>query len=465
MKKGLNMSEINFGTDGWRAVLNEDFTYENTDKVINAAAFYIYKESKYEKKIIIGYDPRNKAEDFALYIAQRLSSFGFNVELSKNIAATPVIAYSALKKEAYALILTASHNPPQYLGIKFIPPYGGPAEDYMVKEITAKLEDKFIPQREKQGFSMVSFEEDYVKHIENIIDIKKIKKSGIKINYDGHHGAAAKLFKNILDKYDIPNNCLNMERDINFGGYMPDPKEKYLPELKSLCIENSLIGLSNDGDGDRFGVFDEKGCYISANDIIAMLLKHLVKNKNYTGKLAKTVGASSMLDIYAAKNGIEVVETPVGFKWLGRAMRKDDIIIAGEESGGLSIKGHIPEKDGILANLLIMEMMSYESEKLYEIRDELHKEIPHDFINDRIDLKLDSKEEQEEIINKFKNYKQISGLNIVKTNTIDGLKLYLEDSTWILIRKSGTEPLLRIYIETDKEEKMQKLQNDIRQLC
>jgi len=459
------MSKINFGTDGWRAVLNKDFTIENTDKVVNAISFYIYNESGYDKTIIIGYDPRNKADDFALHIAEKLSDFGFCVELSENIVATPVLAYSAMKKNAYAIMLTASHNPPEYLGIKFIPPYGGPAEDFMIKEITAKLEEKFIPKREKQEFKKVSFEEDYIKHIEKIIDIKTIKEADIKINYDGHHGAGAATFKKILNKYNISANFLNMERDINFGGHMPDPKEKYLPELKNLCKETGLIGLSNDGDGDRFGVFDENGYFISANDIIALLLNHLVIKKCYTGKLAKTVGASSMLDIYSAKKDIEVIETPVGFKWLGSAMRKYDIIIAGEESGGLSIKGHIPEKDGILANLLIMEMMAYEKKKLFEIHNDFLKEINRNFINDRIDLKLDSKEEQENIINKFKNYKQIAGFNILRTNTMDGLKLYLEDSSWILIRKSGTEPLLRIYIETDKEEKMQILQDNIKQLC
>ncbi len=459
------MSKINFGTDGWRAVLNKDFTIENTNKVVNAISFYIYNESGYDKTIIIGYDPRNKADDFAIHIAEKLSGFGFCVELSKNIVATPVLAYSAMKKNAFAIMLTASHNPPEYLGIKFIPPYGGPAEDFMIKEITAKLEETFIPKREKQEFKKISFEEDYIKHIEEIIDINTIKEADIKINYDGHHGAGAATFKNILNKYNISANFLNMERDINFGGHMPDPKEKYLPELKNFCKETGLIGLSNDGDGDRFGVFDENGCFISANDIIALLLNHLVNNKNYTGKLAKTVGASSMLDIYSAKKSIEVIETPVGFKWLGSTMRKHDIIIAGEESGGLSIKGHIPEKDGILANLLIMEMMAYEKKKLFEIHNYFLKEINRNFINDRIDLKLASKEEQENIINKFKTYKQIAGFNIVKTNTMDGLKLYLEDSSWVLIRKSGTEPLLRIYIETDKEEKMQSLQDNIKQLC
>ena len=458
------MTEIKFGTDGWRAIINKDFTYDNTDKVINGIASYIYKNSKFEQKILIGYDPRNKADDFAEYIAKKLASFGFNTELSEKIVATPVLAYSALKENAYAIMLTASHNPPEYLGIKFIPPYGGPAEDSMVKEIVDNLETKFDCKTNNGTLKKVSFEEDYISHINTIIDIYKIKKEGIQINYDGHHGAAAELFKKILDTNKIIGIFRNMERDINFGGFMPDPKEKYLPSLKKLCIENGNIGLSNDGDGDRFGVFDENGIFISANDIICMLLKHLVKNKKYTGILAKTVGASSMLDLYAKKNNISVIETPVGFKWLGSAMRNNDIIIAGEESGGLSIKGHIPEKDGILANLLIMEMMAYSGKKLCKLHEEFITDLNRNFINERIDLKLENKEEQDKIINKFKDYNKIGEYNILRKNCLDGLKLYLSDESTILIRKSGTEPLLRIYIESNSKEKLTEFKEIIKEL-
>lgn len=459
------MSGIKFGTDGWRAVLNEDFTYFNVDKVINAVAVYIYNESQYDKKIIIGYDPRNKADEFGEYIAKKLSAFGFDVELSLNIVATPVIAYSALNRNAYALMITASHNPPEYLGIKFIPEYGGPAEDYTVKKIVDNLENKFIPQRDKCEFVKVSFEPEYIDKLSKLIDFKKIAASGIKFNYDGHYGAAAKIMKKIADINNIKNESEHLDRDINFGGFMPDPKEKYLPHLKSKCKETGLIGLSNDGDGDRFGVFNERGEFVSPNEIIALLMKHLKTNKNLSGKLAKTVGSSIMLDLYAKKNNIEVLETPVGFKWLGAAMRNDDVLIAGEESGGLSIKGHIPEKDGILANFLILEMLAYSEKMLFQLQNELKFELNRDFINDRIDLKLESKDEQQKIIDKFFNYSQIDQYKIIEKNALDGLKLKLSDESSILIRKSGTEPLLRIYFETDKEEKLVELQNKVKELC
>lgn len=455
------MSEIKFGTDGWRAILNKDFTYENTNKVVNGIATYIFSQSSFDKKVIIGYDPRNQADNFAFYIAQKLANYGFDVEISSKIVATPVLAYSALNKNSYAIMITASHNPPEYLGIKFIPTYGGPAEDSTVKEIAANLETKFTAGEGKE-YKKVSFEEEYTAHIKNLIDFKQIK--NVEINYDGHHGAAAKLFKQLLDENGIKNNCLNLERDINFGGHMPDPKEKYLPELKALCKKNGLIGLSNDGDGDRFGVFNEKGEFVSANDIIALLLKYL-KERGLTGSLAKTVGASSLLNLYAKQNGIEVIETPVGFKWLGSVMRNNDVLIAGEESGGLSIKGHIPEKDGILANLLIMEMIAKSGKKLYELQQDLRNALGRDFINDRVDLKLESKDKQQKIIDNFKTYENIGSYKITDKNTTDGLKIILSDGSWILIRKSGTEPLLRIYFESDKEEKIKELKEIVKQLC
>ncbi len=459
------MSEIKFGTDGWRGILDKDFTYENTDKVVNSIAQYVYKNSFMNKKILIGYDPRNQADVFAFHIAEKLSSFGFDVEISDKIIATPVIAYSALHKNAYAVMLTASHNPPEYLGIKFIPPYGGPAEDFITEDIVKNLDNDFADKSTPKAYKKVSFEEDYIEHIKTLTDFDAIKKANLKVNYDGHHGAAGKLFIKILDINKISCNAQNIERDINFGGQMPDPKEKYLPELKKLCIKNGLIGFSNDGDGDRFGVFDENGTFINANDIISMLLKHLVKYKKYTGKLAKTAGASAMLDLYAKMNGIQTLETPVGFKHLGKAMRNDDIIIAGEESGGLSIKGHIPEKDGIIANLLIMEMVSAAGVTLSELHERFLKELNRKFLTDRIDIKLENSLENDILINKFQSRRQIGNYKVIKTSQIDGLKLYLEDESSILIRKSGTEPLLRIYIETNTEEKMSVLTDEIKRLC
>ena len=250
-----------------------------------------------------------------------------------------------------------------------------------------------------------------------------------------------------------------MEHDPNFGGGMPEPKPQYLTELISMINRRTkAIGLSNDGDGDRFGVINEKAEFVTPNEIIALLLIHLIKNKNYTGKLVKTVGASQMLDIIAKDYDVDVIETPVGFKWVGQAMRDNEVIIGGEESGGLSIKGHIPEKDGILADLLILEMLAYENKRLWELQEDLKQTVGTAFYNKRIDKKLETQEEQDIMMKQYSSLKSIAYFKIKNKDTKDGIKYYLDDDrTWVLIRPSGTEPLLRIYFESDSKEKIDEL--------
>ena len=251
--------------------------------------------------------------------------------------------------------------------------------------------------------------------------------------------------------------------DKNFGGGMPDPKPKYLKDLiEKVKNSENTIGLANDGDADRFGVINENGEYVSPNEIIAILLMHLKKNKGYEGSLVKTVGASLLLDKVAEKLGVEVIETAVGFKHVGEAMRKYNPVIGGEESGGLSIQGHIPEKDGILANLLILEAMAYENKSLVKLQEDLYAFAGCKFYNDRVDKKLNNTEEIKPLLEKFKAQKTIGKYNIIRTDTKDGVKIYLDDnSSWILVRPSGTEPLLRIYFESSSPEKIEELKNFI----
>lgn len=461
------MANIKFGTDGWRAVIDKEFTFDNVKRVSLAIAKYCYDNFDADKKVIIGYDPRNSADKFASFTAEIIANFGLNVVLTDRIIATPVLAYAAKYYNANAIMFTASHNPPEYLGMKFIPDYAGPATDEITKEIVNNIDaDLSNYKLEPKTYQTQSFEDVYIEHLKTIIDFEKIKESGLKINYDGLHGAAAGIFTKILKENNIEFNAINLEPDGNFGGKMPDPKEKYLSELKEMCKKSGLIGLSNDGDGDRFGVFAENWEFIPANNIIAILLKHLKENKNYTGKLVKTVGTSSMQDIFAQKLSIEVVETAVGFKWVGKAMRDHDVIIGGEESGGLSIKGHIPEKDGVIANLLIMEAIAYSGKKLFELNNELNDIVGVKFINEIVNIELESTKEQEIIIDKFDQLETLAGLKIKAKNTLDGLKLYLEDNlSWALIRKSGTEPLLRIYLESESTEKMSKLKDSVKEIA
>lgn len=459
------MANIKFGTDGWRAIVGEDFNPQNVEIVTNAIGQYIFDEFGLKKKILIGYDPRNMAKTFATQCADLLGCGGFEVFLSDSVLPTPALAYGAKIYNACAIMFTASHNPPQYLGMKFIPDYAGPATDEITDKIVANLNRKIKPQ-EGGKIHLFDFKQSYFEHIKILIDFDKIKALKTNIIFDGLYSATIGYFDKFLDEFSIPYKSLHMQHDPNFGGGMPEPKPKYLNELiEKVKSEPNSIGLSNDGDGDRFGVINENGKYVSPNEIIGILLLYLKNERKMQGSLVKTVGASLLLDKIAEKLGVEVIETAVGFKHVGEAMRKFNPIIGGEESGGLSIQVHIPEKDGILANLLILEVMGAKRKSLVELQKELYEFAGAKFYNERIDLKLENQEQVKIVLEKAKNFEQINGFKVIKTDLKDGVKLYLEDNkSWILVRPSGTEPLLRIYFESDSQEKIEKFKKDISKL-
>lgn len=456
------MDSIKFGTDGWRAVVGKDFNSENVERVTKAIGKYVFDNFGLHKQIIIGFDPRNKAEEFALQTANQLAGYGFNILLSDKVLPTPILAYSAKHLNACAVMFTASHNPPEYLGIKFIPDYAGPATSQITDELMINL---YMPFHEvgKGTVQRYNFKPDYFKHIEKIIDFEKIKKLDKNIIFDGLYAASIGYFDKLLDIHGIKYESLHMFHDVNFGGGMPEPKPKYLKELieKVKQTPNS-VGFANDGDSDRFGVINENGEYVSPNEIIAILLIHLIKNKGFKGSLVKTVGASSLLNEVAEKLNVEVIETAVGFKHVGEAMRKYNPIIGGEESGGLSIQGHIPEKDGILANLLILEVMAFENKSLVELQRSLYDFVGCKFYNDRIDKRLENFDEISKILEEYKNKNSVGDFKVKDINTKDGVKLYFDDGkSWMLVRPSGTEPLLRIYFESNSLEKLNELKKTI----
>ena len=456
------MANIKFGTDGWRAITGEDFNSENVTLVTNAIAKYVFDNFGLSKKIIIGYDPRNQADILSRLCADILVQKGFHVLYSEKIVPTPVLAYNAKHLNACAIMFTASHNPPEYLGLKFIPDYAGPATSEITDEIVKNL-GKTIENSLDGSFEYYRFSNNYFKHIENLINFEKIKKLNTNIIFDGLYSATIGYFDKLLKDNGIKFKSLHMKHDPNFGGGMPEPKPKYMQELiDTIKSSKNSVGFANDGDGDRFGVIDENGNYVTPNEIIAILLKHLTKNKGLKGSLVKTVGASTLLDIVAKKSEVELIETAVGFKHVGEAMRKYNPVIAGEDSGGLSIQGHIPEKDGILANLLILEAMAYENKTLVELEEDLHEFAEAKFYNDRIDEKLETQEQVKKALENTEKMKELGNYKVTRVNKIDGVKLYFDDGSWILVRPSGTEPLLRIYIECDSLEKLEDFKENIK---
>lgn len=450
---------ITFGTDGWRAVLGHDFTKANVERVTLAIGKYVADNFGYEKEIIIGYDPRKSADELSLFCAEILKNKGFKVFYSSRVVPTPILAYNALVRKACAVMFTASHNPPEYLGMKFIPDYAGPATSEITDEIVGNIDKPFDGAEKSGSLHKIDFAPKYYEHLKGIIDYEKVGRVSENIIFDGLYSSSIGYFDKILDDNDIKYEALHMYHDVEFGGGMPDPKPRFLKDLMRLVkSEGNSIGLANDGDADRFGVINEYGEYVSPNEIIAILLKYLLE-RGYAGSVVKTVGSSLLIDNVAKKLGVNVIETAVGFKHVGEAMRKNKVIIGGEESGGLSIQGHIPEKDGLLANLLILEAMGASGKSLKDLQEEIYTLAGCKFYTDRVDLKLDSKDEIAAILEKVKLVKEVCSYSVTSVDTKDGVKLMLGDNTKILVRPSGTEPLLRIYFETDSQEKLEELKN------
>ncbi len=453
----MEKTNIKFGTDGFRGIIAKDFTFETVEKILNAISYYLHSLNSDKNTLIIGYDPRFMAHDFAKFASIFMQNQGFNIVLSSKVIPTPIVAYNAKyhPNSIGAIMFTASHNPKEYQGIKFIPNYGGPANKSITDEII-KYIDMPIKAHDKGNFEEKSLEEEYFKHIEKLIDFKSIKNNPPKIIYDGLYSSSIGYFDELLKRNKVPFESFNMFHSSDFGGGLPEPKEKFMKHNKS-----GFITVANDGDADRYGIIDENGKYISPNIILAILLKYL-SEKGLAGKMIKTVGVSSLVDIIADKLNIETITTPVGFKWLSEEMQKNKTILAGEDSGGLSTGNHIPEKDGIFANLLVIEAISKTNKKLSELVEEIKDYAGKEFYQDRVDIKLDNSAQAEILENKFKTFDKIADFNIKDKILIDGIKMLLDDtSSWILIRKSGTEPLLRFYIESDNIDKLNKIKNFI----
>jgi phosphomannomutase len=449
---------IAFGTDGWRAVIAEQFTFANVERVAYAVSLYV-KEQYYkggaQPPLLIGYDTRFLADRFARRAAEIAISLGLKVKMVNRDVPTPVIAYATqLEKTAGALQLTASHNPPQYCGIKYIPDYAGPATNEITNKITSHL-DAIPPGYEAPAAEVEIFDPmpAYFDSINKRIDWKRIKESGLKVACDTIYSTSRGYLDTLLEQHGIPTKALHNWRDPLFGGGMPEPKPDYLKELiDTVKAEKYSVGVATDGDADRFGVIDEKGNYFIPNQILCLLARHLVKNHGHKGAIVRTVATTHLLDHLAKMYDCELVETPVGFKYVGEVMRQKPVLIGGEESGGLSVIGHIPEKDGILADLLVIEMMAYENKPLELIWQDLLNEAGVRFFSRRIDMHL-TPVTQRALMESLQTrpFDKIGKKGVAEVARKDGLKFYLDPDNWVLVRSSGTEPLVRFYFESPSQ--------------
>jgi len=473
--------EIKFGTSGWRAIIAEDFTFNNVKIVTQAIADYINETTKLtEQGIIIGYDTRFLSERFAKAAASVLMANGIKCFLTERDTPTPAISHEIIRrKTAGAINITASHNPPEWNGIKFSPDWGGPALSDTTEEISSRanklIKQDFEPKSidfedgKKQGLlEMIDPRPYYFEKIKKLVNFEIIKAAGLKVVVDTLYGTARGYLDVLLQEAGCDFVVLHNEINPSFGGSSIEPKAENLKEMiDELNSSDAVLGLSTDGDADRFGIVDGNGKYIEASYFMAVLIDYLIKARGWkTGIVVRNIPASHLVDA-AAKlhDNIQLYYTPVGFKYIGDIMRKspENFLMGGESANGLTVHDHIPEKDGIVANLLAVEMVATTGKSISELLDELYSKVGR-YVFKQPDLPI-SEELQKEMLNRLENNppEQMAGKKVVDTikpsdvENWDGYKFILEDDSWFALRLSGTEPLVRRYVEADDEDKADKL--------
>lgn len=464
------MPNIKFGTDGWREIIAREFTFENVKYVSQSIADYVCDQAMSDRGVVIGFDNRFLSEHFAQAVAEVLCGNGIQVFMTGRATPTPVTAFAVKHlKAAGAVMLTASHNPPEYNGIKFIPEYAGPALPYITDQIEVnlnkvlaerKINDLAYDKAKAQGMvTDIDPFNDYISHLKTVVDLDIITKANLKIVVDPMFGAGIGYLDRILEDAGCDVTVIHGHRDPLFGGSMPEPSAKVLTELRDMVISTKAdLGLAMDGDADRFGIIDSDGTYITPNQVLYLVYYHLINSRGIKGPVARSVATTHMLDRIAGSYDLVVEETPVGFKYIGESMMKKGSILGGEESGGLSITGHIPEKDGILAAALIAEVVATEKTSVREVLKKLDQQFGL-LVSERLDIHT-TVENKAKVLNNIKEAAppEIAGLTVTKITSVDGKKFILEDGSWVLIRASGTEPLFRIYVESEDAEKLKKIQ-------
>ncbi len=462
----MTTQKIKFGTDGWRAIIGEDFIPTNIEKVIQAFCD-IQGPLHSNKKIILGYDRRNQSPESARLVAEVLAGNSFTVMIANQFCPTPCVSWMTKVSKALAgIVITASHNPSNWNGVKFKESYGGSASPEYTNEIEKQIAINDEKNREivkinfdegiKNG-SIVLFDpkKTYVEHLRSLLDVKAIQKSGLKILNDPLFGAGTYFMQDVLQ---MPVDSLHTAADSTFGGLNPEPIDKNLGELMSKMKTGAWnIGLATDGDADRIGAVDENGNFVNSHLIFALLLKHYVENKKLKGTIVKSLSTTQMINKLCEKYGLECIETPIGFKHICKILVEKNALMGGEESGGLSFQPHVHERDGVLNGLFLVEMMAMTGKKLSELIQDLFKEVGN-FYFDRIDLHLE-REAIKRLQKKLLDHPptQIDDKKISRIDARDGFKYVLADGSWLLIRASGTEPLVRIYSEANSPQTVQNI--------
>ena len=455
---------ITFGTDGWRGLIARDFTFENVHIVALATAKYLHKQTE-NPSVVIGYDTRFLSKEFAEDVAQVLAWQDITVHLSDDISSTPQISYHTKQKGVdIGIVITASHNPPVYNGFKLKANFGGPATPEVVAAVELELKKIFSkpPQfkmktleeyKNLNKIRLFNAKEPFVRYLKKKINITAIKDAGFKVLYDPMFGAGIDTMKYILPNVDEIHGTYNP----SFGNIdHPEPIQECLGESIDIMKKGGYdICIATDGDADRLGVIDHEGNYVDPHRVFMILMKYLYEKKRKRGAVAKTVSLTSMVNKYCEKNGIKLHETPVGFKYIAKLMTEEKILIGGEESGGLGTILHIPERDGIFNGMLLLEVMAVLKASIKDLSDELDEEFGvHRFL--RRDVRMTDAQKSAILSACRQEPSKIGRYTVEKIETRDGFKFFVENG-WVLIRPSGTEPLIRFYSEADSIIKVNEL--------
>jgi phosphoglucomutase len=465
----MTASPIKFGTSGWRGLIADDFTFANVRLAMNAIAEHVKSKSP-NPTILVGYDTRFYSEEFSQLAVEILEAHGIRALLSETFSPTPAVAFEIMRSKLDGAVnFTASHNPAQYHGLKFSSGDAGPA----LPEVTKDIEARVIKNIEKDGLNpprvphtggknrkteTINLRAPYLKRLEELVRFDILQKSGTKLVVDALHGAGAGYLNKILTDHGISIQSRRTERDCLFDGTGPDVSEENLEPLRRAVQESgSAAGLATDGDADRFGIVDGDGRWMQPNHLLALVYDYLVESRGWNMPPARSVATSQMIDAAGKAHGQTTYQTPVGFKYIGQLIREDKIALGGEESAGLTIRGHIPEKDGILACLLVAEMIAARGASLGEQIQQMFKKLGREFWPIRENLHLSDEQKANAITKVAVDSSTLLGRKVVSIDRTDGAKFVFDDGSWMLARLSGTEPLLRLYIEADSAAASAKL--------
>lgn len=455
------MDQIKFGTDGWRAIIALDYTVENVKRVAEGTAHWLKKRGG--KSIVIGHDCRFGGEMFAEIATQVFGAFGYKVYLAKGFVSTPMISLGTVKHGAdVGVVITASHNPPSYNGYKLKSHLGGPMSPAQVTEVedllpdVSSLELPSLEEMQEKGLLEYSdLEKMYLDHVHANFDLDTIKKSGFKIAYDAMYGAGQNAMRKLFPQAAL----LHCDDNPGFHGQAPEPIHRNLQELSDFIKNNDDIslGIANDGDADRIGMYDANGNFVDSHHILLLLLLYMYKYKKQDGKVVITFSVTDKMKKMAEQFGLDYEVTKIGFKYIADIMAVENVIVGGEESGGLAVKGHIPERDGIWIGLMILEFMAKTGKSLEALIQEVYDHVG-EFNCDRDDLHIEEAVKQA-VIKQCKEipYEAFGDYQVESRETVDGYKFNLGNERWVMIRPSGTEPVLRVYAQAENAQEVRKI--------